>query len=131
MSTENNVGVALTKEACPICAELSDGGLVINTRLDKSTKDKVESLHGQCIGFADKPCEECEKYMKHGIIVITIDESKTEDMNNPYRTGGFFVVTPNSISEYFDDISKEILEKRVCFMEHQVAKNIGLFGIKL
>lgn len=74
---DGKVGVALCKEACPVCAKLFDGPIVMNTYLTKSASEKVKKLHGQTIGFMKEPCDECKGYMKQGIIFVTIDEAKT------------------------------------------------------
>lgn len=121
--------VALVKEACRICAKLIDGPIILNTRLTEAEAKKVEDLHGKTIGFAPEPCTECKEFMKQGIIIVTIDESKSDDKDNPYRTGGFFVVIDEAIKRLpmEPELLENILKKRVCFMEHAVALRLGLF----
>ena len=49
---ESTLGVALVKEACPLCGALSDGPIVMNKRLSKSMAKRVEELHGKTIGYS-------------------------------------------------------------------------------
>lgn len=127
---KDSLGVALTKELCPACLKEMNGAIVMNTRLSIPQARKVEELHGKVVGIADHFCEECDGYAKQGIIIVTIDESKTEDRKNPWRTGGFFVVTDSYIERLMDDspaLLEQTLEKRMCYMPHEVAEGIGLF----
>jgi len=92
MYGESGFGVALTK--CFYCNEDSD--IVLNTRLTKHMAEKVEGMHGKVIN--KNPCSKCEGYMKQGIIVISIDGEKSKgDMDNPYRMGGFYVMSADGV----------------------------------
>lgn len=131
--TNSNLGVAATKRACPCCAQLFEGEIVFNTLLTKPNKERVEELHGKTIGFLEQPCEECQGYMEQGVIVVTIDPAKSnpEEPNNPYRTGGFFVVKDDWITRLFDDnkeMRDHVITKRMMFIEHEAADRLGLFN---
>jgi len=126
----DSIGVALTKELCPACLKEMDGAIVINKRLSIPQAMKVEELHGKVVGIADHFCEECDGYAKQGIIIVTVDEEKTEDRNNPWRTGGFFVLSESYIKRLMDEspaLLEQTLAKRMCYMPHEVAEGIGLF----
>lgn len=127
----DNFGVALVKRRCPICSQDEDAELVMNTLLTKPKAEAVRQMHGKVIGMMDHPCQQCQDYMKLGVILVTVDKEKTTDMRNPYRTGGFFVVTDDMIRNIFrpQSIVDNILEKRVSFIEHEAAVKIGLFEL--
>ena len=120
--------VALVKEACPLCAALQDGPIVMNTRLTKNEAAKVKELHGKTIGYMDKPCDKCQKMMSVGILLIECDEEKTEDEKNPYRTGRQFVITEEAAQRIFND--DRIIKKRSGFITSEVTTMLGLDQIE-
>jgi len=115
--------VALTK--CFICGE--DNNIVINTRLTKHDADKIKEMHGKAIN--KEPCNQCKKYMKEGIIVISVDEEKSNgDLDNPYRTGGWWVVKEDYIKRIVKkEFCDEVLKTRIMFMEDQICRDFGMF----
>ena len=116
-------GVALTK--CFICGE--DGDIVINTRLTKRYADEVKEMHGKTIN--KEPCNQCKKYMKEGIIIISIDKEKSNgDLDNPYRTGGWWVVKEDYIKKITKkEFCDKVLKTRIMFMEDQICRDFGMF----
>jgi len=128
----NKIGVALVKRACPVCGKEQDGEIIINTRPSKRRAAEVEKLNGKCVGFMEEPCSECQEFMKQGIILVTVDESKTDDPSNPYRTGGFFVVTEEAVKRSFNaEMADELIETRAGFIEHKAAVQLGLFEAEM
>jgi hypothetical protein len=126
---DNKLGVALAKEVCPACCKEMDGPIIMNTRLNESQAKKVEEMNGKVIGFSDKFCDECEKHSKMGVILITVDAEKTEDRTNPWRTGGYFVIKDDAIERIFpEEQAKELIKKRMGYIEHKAAEAIGLFN---
>jgi hypothetical protein len=120
--------VALTK--CYYCQK--DHQILLNTRPHTFNK-RVAEAHGKIVDMS--PCTECEGFMKKGIILITIDHEKSEPdwfkerMPNPYRTGGWFVVTEDAVRRMFNG-KRELnfaLKERWIFIEHEAAKRVGLF----
>lgn len=69
-----------------------------------------------------EPCEECKGHMTRGIILISVDESKSDDKNNPYRTGGWCVVSDDAIKRVFTagPSLDAALKKRCCFLPDDV-----------
>ena len=127
--SEPRIGVALVKELCRCCTKEMDGPIVINSRLTESMAKKVEDMHGKVTGFAEKPCDECQDLMEQGCILVTVDEKLTDDMNNPYRTGGFFVMKDEAIMRIFDvEMAESLVNKtRFGYIEHDAATQLGLF----
>lgn len=76
-----------------------------------------------------RPCAECEGFMAKGIILISVDESKSKDHQNPYRSGGWCVVTEDLVKRVFKDVDgllKQTLRMRVAFLEDAAWDKIGL-----
>ena len=128
----NEIGVALVKEACPGCLTEMDGGLIMNRKIgNKAANKRLNDMNGKVVGIADHFCEECEEWSKKGIIIITVDEKKTDDISNPWRTGGFFVLKDDYIKKLMDEspaLLERTLKHRMCYMPHEVAEGIGLFN---
>ena len=124
---KSKLGVALTNLVCPICGKVCDNQIIMNTRLTYSEAKKVEELHGQNVDFSEKPCEECSEAMKEAVIFIVVDASKTTDMKTPYRTGEIFGIKYSAVENRGFD--KEILEKRVCYIDYKDAIVMG-FPVK-
>ena len=106
-------------EQCFICGK--DKGVILfgYTKGDREAPRKV------CINT--EPCDECKGYMKQGVIIISVDEKKTDDRRNPYRTGGWVVVRDSFIKKAFNkDIGKEVLKKRICFVPDKAWSTMGL-----
>jgi len=124
--TKENLGIALTKEACPLCGALQDGSIVINTQLTKSEAEKVEQLHGKTVGYSKAPCEECQNIMNQEILLIGVVEAKTDDTKNPYRSGNKWGVTEDFIKKAFDpEMAEQVLEKRASSISVEAASQMG------
>ncbi len=74
------------------------------------------------------PCDACAEYMRQGIIFISVDEEKSLDMDNPYRTGGWAVVKEKVIKEMVSDekLQEQILATRVAFIPDNAWEALGL-----
>lgn len=119
----NNFEVALVKEICFVCTKTSDGPIIMNSRLTEKYAKKVKNLHNKVIGFSEKPCVACQELLKQGIALIGIDENKTEDLNNPYRTGHFAVVT----EDYFNRALGETPKKRIALISSLLGLELKIF----
>lgn len=93
-------------------------------------KDMGVALCGKLPGDAEAPrhvtqqgwvCDECESFMKQGIILISVRDGETGD--NPYRTGKFAVVRDRVFQNH-----PEILRRRVAFVEDKMWVEMGLGG---
>jgi len=72
-----------------------------------------------------EPCDECKSYMERGIILISVRDG--EKGANPYRTGGWVVVTEDFVKRGLEgDALKEVLAKRVVFVPDEVWDTIKL-----
>jgi len=124
----DTLGVALTKELCPVCLKEQDGAILLNQILTKSKADEVKELHGKVIGIAKTICAECKDKIQGGIYLIAIDEDKSIDMSNPYRTGKYIGITETA----FRDMTKHgnieniesIIAGQICYVPDYVINSI-------
>jgi len=101
---------------CYLCGETKE--ILLDTRL----RNKLP--HSAC--YDKEPCTKCKDYMKQGIIIISVRDGEFGD--NPYRTGGWWVVKEQVIIDIIHDEEprNNILKERVLFMGDKVCDNIGL-----
>jgi hypothetical protein len=108
---------------CFFCNE--DSVILLDRRLKNSLPMRV--------GVIDMtPCNKCADLMKKGIILISISNDTTEEqmqgpMPNPYRTGGWCVVTQDAVERAFDGKFREFaIEKRFLFINDEAWEHLGL-----
>ena len=89
------LGTALVKRLCPVCLKEQDSEILMSKMLTEKNAEEVEKLHGKVIGFSDDCCDECKEKLppEKGTWFIVVDSEKTDDRNNPYRTGSIFGVS--------------------------------------
>ncbi len=145
---EPQLSIALTK--CFFCGQ--DDRILLGRRM--TTRNTLESARGKVIDM--EPCAKCAGYMKQGIILLTIDDAKSEPgwhrppsednhhdhygtrpsqrrafVPDPWRTGGFFVLREDAVKRIFTGEPLEFaLERRWCFIEHEAAVKVGLFDMQ-
>ena len=114
MNNKSYVGMS----TCFFCGEPKE------ILLDRRLKDSLP----QEACYNHEPCDKCQEYMNLGIIVISVRDG--ESGNNPYRTGGWWVVKEDAIMNMINDsdekLKRGIAEKRVVFLEDSVCEIIGL-----
>ncbi len=73
-----------------------------------------------------RPCDTCRGYMAEGVILISVRNGESGD--NPYRTGGWVVVTDDAIRRLIStpELRDDILKKRVAFLPDEVWDAIRL-----
>jgi len=108
--------VALVHSVCQLCGKKMDERILIHKQLRDISK-----YNRQAIDVAPEPCVECKQYMSMGYLLIGVDESKTTDDKNPYRTGQIWVIKHEAAERIFDDISKG-----AAFISMEAAERIGL-----
>lgn len=126
MKTEDTIGVALTKEACPICGIAFDGPILMNRTLSKKKAEDVKSLHGKIIGFRDTPCDSCNEMLKQGTVLVGVDTNKTDDAKNPWRTGHMWCVKKEFADKLFVSAEIDNKDAKWSFIDIEVARQIGL-----
>ncbi len=121
-------------ETCFLCGK--DMGVILFGKLTAQQKRMFEEaeLSGTDPDKAPRSvslgniCDECQDHMKVGIILISVDEDRTTDPQNPYRTGGFCVVREEALERMINDaqVREHIRKKRVAFVPDDAWAAIGL-----
>lgn len=119
LSEKHGVNPSITQ--CFVC--MKEVGLALFGKM----KGDVEAPRKVCLPD-DPPCEECSNLMEQGVILISVDESKSPDLQNPWRTGGWVVVRDDFIERVVqpDTLKDSILNKRMAFIPDEAWDMIGL-----
>lgn len=128
---DNNLGVALVKELCPVCGKEMDGPIIMNKFLTEKNAEEVKNLHNKVIGFANHCCEECAEYKDAAVFFVSIDESKSSkgSLKDLYRTGKIVGIKKDSdIVKQFKDYIITIEDgTQIVFIDENAGKKLGLF----
>lgn len=113
-------GVNPSVEKCFFCLE--DRGVVLFGRL------KGDAEAPRTVVLNKEPCDNCRELMGRGIILISVDESKSEDRQNPWRSGGWCVVKDEAVRRMITtpELLDAVLEKRMAFVPDDAWDKIGL-----
>lgn len=108
---------------CFICGEVKE--LLLDRRLKPSLP--------QSAVYNKEPCDKCKKIMKVGILFVGVkngEYEKAEDKNNPYRTGQIIGIKEDAFMQMpiNKELKQEIFKKRLCYMEEDVLKQMGLIN---
>lgn len=120
---EDKLGIAMVKEACRLCGAEVNDTIVMNTKLSKKNAKEVEALNGKIIGYAKDPCKDCQNAMSQGLLMIGVIEEKTEDEDNPWRSGHQWVIKKERAAEIFGE---EVSIQGAVFIDIKAAKQMGL-----
>jgi hypothetical protein len=120
---EDQLGIALVKEACRLCGGEVNDAIIMNRKLSKKNAKKVEELHGKVIGYAKEPCKDCKEAMTKGLLMIGVIEEKTEDEDNPWRSGHQWVIKKEKAEELFGE---NVAVQGAVFVDIKAAKQMGL-----
>jgi hypothetical protein len=133
MPSNSGSFTALTK--CFFCGQDSD------ILLHKNMRD-ISHLHGKVTSM--QPCAQCERFMEKGIILIGIEDDKSESgwshppshltdkqrqqwIPNPYRSGAFVVVKDDALEEIITpaELFQWAKKHRWMFIEHSALERMG------
>ena len=125
---EDNLGVSLVKYLCPICCDVADEGIIMNSLLTKQNAEEVKKIHNKAIGFADHACKKCAEYKDKAVFFIGIDADKSEP-GDPYRTGQLVGVKNDSgIVKHCKDYIITLKDgSKMCYIDEKAGKSIGLW----
>ena len=93
--------------------------VILDRRLQSSLK------HGMVID--KEPCDQCAEHMKRGIIFISVGDKEHGD--NPYRTGGWIVITEEAVKRIGlrpPSLEAGVLKARVAFIPDEAWAYMGL-----
>lgn len=102
-------------DLCFYCQEPK--GVVLNRRL-------ANTLPRAAV-YDRTPCDKCKEWMSQGIILISFSEKLTTDLQNPYRTGGWAVVTEDAAKKMFTS-HENIMRMRFAFVTNEAWVLVGL-----
>lgn len=124
---EDNFGVSLVKYICPICGDVAEEGIIMNSILTEEYAKEVKELHEKAVGYADKCCKECSKYKDDVVFFIGIDASKSD--KEPYRTGQIIGIKKEStiVKEVKDFILELGDGTQYVFIAEEVGTQMGLW----
>lgn len=123
MGKSDNQFVALTYKACPCCGKKDEkqSELLIHQRFEDLSK-----IDKQITGFGTF-CDECKEITTKAVACVVVDESKSDDMQNPYRTGNIFGLSEDWCHKALpESMCEQVLKKRMFFMPHTDAIQLGL-----
>ena len=128
---EEKLGVALTKELCPVCTKEYDGSILMNSILDKREADKVKELHGKVTGVLEKPCTDCIDKLngEEAIYLIGVDSEKTtgNEFQDIYRSGHIIALRTKAFKEIFDNhpIIDFGLKNGFTFVDYRILEHLS------
>ena len=75
-----------------------------------------------------RPCQKCEDLMEQGIMLISVDEARTTDRENPYRTGKLCVIKDEALERITQsrELFEQIAKRRVAFVPDDAWAKLGL-----
>ena len=127
---------AMVHELCPICTKKMNESLAIAKRYRTDSKGEIEpvqdlaKIHNKAIAWSDTPCDECQKGIDAGaIMIIIIDQSKSgETPDDIYRTGNIFGVKDSVVKKWlkYSPILETVMKKRAMIMDYKTAIAVGL-----
>jgi hypothetical protein len=121
-------GINPSLGVCFICGK-DDGTIVLpgvmHRKDDRGVviEHDVEAPHRAC--WSREPCPNCKGLMQEGIILISVDPKRSESEQDPYRSGGWCVVTESYVKRIFT-IHDAVLRARMAFIEDEVWDKLGL-----
>lgn len=73
------------------------------------------------------PCGKCRELMNQGIIFISVRDTEKEGTANPYRTGGFAVITEEAMRRFVQppEMADKVAKWRVCFISNKTWRELG------
>lgn len=74
-----------------------------------------------------EPCGTCKRWMEQGVICIEVDEAKTTDEKNPWRSGGWAVIKDEAVQRLPLDakVKASMLKRRVAFLTSELWDLLG------
>ena len=121
--------VSLVNYLCPVCGNIAEEGIIMNSLLSEEAAKEVKSLHGKTVGYSDHACEECSKYKDTAVYFIEIDSEKSVG-NDTYRTGRITGIRKES--ELVAAAEKYIITledgTRFCYIDKKEGKRIGMWN---
>lgn len=119
--------VSLVNYLCPICGEIAEEGIIMNSLLSEKAAKEVKNLHGKAVGYADHVCKECAKYKDNAIFLIGVDTRKSE--KEPWRTGEIAAIKDSCpLALKIKPNTATLKDGTIyCFIDQNLGKELGLW----
>jgi hypothetical protein len=100
----SNLEVAMVHRLCPVCENRVEEAseVILNSKLSEHHAKKVKDMHNKNVGYSKSICSECKEGIGDGIYLVGIIEDKTENINNPYRSGHVLGITLEAFNRIFN-----------------------------
>ena len=121
-------GVNPSIGVCFICGK-DDGTVVLPGVLHRKDdrgvviEHDVEAPRRAC--WSKEPCPNCKGLMQEGVVLISVDPKKSDNKEDPYRSGGWVVVSEAYVKRIFN-VHDVLLRVRMGFLEDEVWDKLGL-----
>ena len=80
-------------------------------------------MHRKVVGYIDEASEKCNEYIELRFLYIEVDEEKSIDHSNPYRTGRIFVITHEAAHRCFDSLKDS---DKCAFVTSKAIEKLGI-----
>ena len=119
--------VSLVNYLCPICGNIAEEGIIMNSLLSEEAAKEVKNLHGKTIGYSDHVCKECAKYKDKALFIIGIDAEKSKE--EPWRTGDITGINKDCpLCLHIKPNTRTLKDGTMyCFMDKAVGIELGLW----
>jgi hypothetical protein len=134
-----NFETSLVNYLCPICTDVAEQCIILNSLLTEEAAKEVAELNGKAVGFADHACDECAKH-KDAIYLIGMDPDKSEGytLSTIYRSGKIVAVKRDTefakrlveqgyVQTLKDGVSYSFIEDSIIDL---IGKQTGLWNTK-
>ncbi len=114
---------ALVHRICPCCGEKDDeqSEILIHRKFGDLSK-----VHNKAIGFGNF-CKSCKELTDKAVVCVVIDQSKSSDLSNPFRTGNIFGLSSDWCERALPNaMYTNVMKKRMFYMDYRDALQIGL-----
>ncbi len=128
ITLHKDFGINSTIPSCYFCGGEKNEIVLLGNKSMAITGYEEAPMHGPVMNM--HPCDKCEKYMKMGIIVVSIADGQTpplEGPRNPVRTGCFVVLKEEAVERFLNsEVWKEVNAHRFMFMDDETWDALGL-----
>lgn len=121
------IEVSLVNYLCPVCRNIAEEGIIMNSLLSEEAAKEVKSLHGKTVGYSDHACKECAKYKDEALFIIGIDAEKSE--KEPWRTGDITGINKDCpLALHIKPNTRTLKDGTTyCFMDKALGIELGLW----
>ena len=118
--------VAMAKHACRICNNTEEFILLATKYKDGEPVEDLSPLHNQVVGFIEGgKCKNCIDLYKDTIVLVVCDDEKSEDHNNPWRTGEIIQIKKKSQFGHHL-LSNNLVKNDLAYIDEKYAEELKI-----